>query len=212
MLAPGSKPGWCKLATKNGRLLRFWREPVHSRRTRLTLKENNIPVDATGKPDLSGYVDTAAYYAAMHDQALKAARVAGYDARLEFARRVHGTWGLIARGAESVPYALAMLASKESDAREDGAAVLSRGRQRQRCRRAPTQRAGVRGRFRSARQHYSSRREDEEPCCYSRACRPHSRRKHRRRHAMDGGGEPRPHTFGSAFWLSHSPSLRLWSG
>jgi len=91
----------------------------------LTLKENNIPVDATGKPDLSGYVDTAAYYAAMHDQALKAARVAGYDARLEFARRVHGTWGLIARGAESVPYALAMLASKESDAREDGAAVLA---------------------------------------------------------------------------------------
>ncbi len=50
--------------------------------TGLTLKENNIPVDATGKPDLSGYVDTAAYYAAMHDQALKAARVAGYDARL----------------------------------------------------------------------------------------------------------------------------------
>jgi hypothetical protein len=142
----------------------------------------------------------------MHDQALKAARVAGYDARLEFARRVHGTWGLIARGAESVPYALAMLASKESDAREDGAAVLSRGRQRQRCRRAPTQRAGVRGRFRSARQHYSSRREDEEPCCYSRACRPHSRRKHRRRHAMDGGGEPRPHRSEA---LSGSATARL---
>jgi hypothetical protein len=47
------------LRLKMARLLRFWREPVHSRRTRLALKVDNIPVDATGKPDLSGYVDTA---------------------------------------------------------------------------------------------------------------------------------------------------------
>ena len=88
------------------------------------MKESSIPVDARGRPDLSGYTDTAAYYAAMHDQALKAMRVAGYDARLEFARRVHGTWGLIANGADAIPYAMAMLKSKESDAREDGAAIL----------------------------------------------------------------------------------------
>jgi hypothetical protein len=79
------------------------------------LKENNIPVDARGRPELSGYTDSAAYYAAMHDQGLRA---------MEFARRVHGTWGLIAKGAESIPHALAMLRSKDSDAREDGAAVL----------------------------------------------------------------------------------------
>ena len=79
------------------------------------LKENSIPVNARGRPELSGYTDSAAYYAAMHDQGIRA---------MEFARRVHGTWGLIAQGAESIPYALAMLKSKDSDAREDGAAVL----------------------------------------------------------------------------------------
>jgi hypothetical protein len=110
----------------SGHALRFRKSNEEiSGNSRLTLKENSIPVDATGRPDLSAYTDSAAYYAAMHEQALKAMQAPGYDARLEFARRVHGTWGPIAKSPESIPYAMAMLASRASDAREDGAAILA---------------------------------------------------------------------------------------
>jgi len=42
-----------------------------------------------------------------------------------FAERTHGCWGLIAKGEEAIPHALAMLASAKHDAREDGAAILA---------------------------------------------------------------------------------------
>ena len=84
------------------------------------MKENAYPVDETGKPDLSYYSDPASYYAHMHARAMADGR-----AREAFALRVHACWGLIANGAESLPYALAMLASGNKDAREDAAAILS---------------------------------------------------------------------------------------
>jgi hypothetical protein len=93
--------------------------------TKVALKEARIPVDSRGRPDLSRYTDSAHYYAAMHRQYLDAARTSEYDGELEFRRRVHATWGLIAKGAAAVPYAVAMLKSEEADAREDGAAILA---------------------------------------------------------------------------------------
>lgn len=40
-------------------------------------------------------------------------------------RRVDATWGLIARGAEAVPFAIKMLESSNPDIREDGAGILA---------------------------------------------------------------------------------------
>src|SRR5262249_28760327 len=39
-------------------------------------------------------------------------------------KRVHGTWGLISKGAEAIPHALTMLKSPNPDIREDGAGIL----------------------------------------------------------------------------------------
>ena len=89
------------------------------------MKENAYPVDEKGKPDLSFYCDPPEYYAAMHAQAMRDSRDRSVDARLTFGRRVHASWGLIANGARSIPFALEMLKSGNSDAREDGAAVLA---------------------------------------------------------------------------------------
>jgi hypothetical protein len=94
----------------------------------MNLKEDRIPVNENGRPDLAGYTDPADYYIAMYQQYLDAVGSAAgrkYDANLAFRRRAHATWGLIAKGAAAVPHALAMLKGKQADAREDGAAILA---------------------------------------------------------------------------------------
>lgn len=89
------------------------------------MKENDYPVASDGQPDLSYYTDSPDYYAAMHARALRDLDDRSVDSRLTFARQVHACWGLIANGAASIPFALEMLKSSESEAREDGAAVLA---------------------------------------------------------------------------------------
>jgi hypothetical protein len=94
----------------------------------MNLKEDRFPKDEKGRPDLSRYTDSADYYVAMHQQYLDAVNGAfgrDYDANLAFRRRAHAAWGLIARGAAAIPHAVAMLRSKDADAREDGAAILA---------------------------------------------------------------------------------------
>ena len=94
----------------------------------MSLKEDRIPKDKMGRPDLSRYTDSVQYYVAMYQRYLEAVHSPSgsrYDAQLEFRRRVHATWGLIAKGAEAVPHALAMLRSEDADAREDGAGILA---------------------------------------------------------------------------------------
>jgi hypothetical protein len=80
-------------------------------------EENRIPIDPSGRPDLSYYTQSAEYYAAMHARAIAPGGT--------FAERTHGCWGLIAKGKEAIPHALAMLANAKPDAREDGAAILA---------------------------------------------------------------------------------------
>ena len=101
-----------------------WRE-LGRRMFRRGFKEDRIPVDSAGRPELARYRDSAHYYAAMHRQYVENTRRSGYDARLEFRRRVHANWGLIAKGAAAIPHAVAMLNSKNADAREDGASILA---------------------------------------------------------------------------------------
>jgi hypothetical protein len=95
----------------------------------MSLKENEYPVDKRGCPDLRCYKDSLAYYIQMYEQHLDTLEGrktgVGYEVHLSFSRRVHATWGLIAKGAEATPYALSLLDRSESEAREDGASILA---------------------------------------------------------------------------------------
>ena len=82
------------------------------------VEEDRVPIDSSGRPDLSYYTRSAEYYAAMHARAIAPGGT--------FAERTHGCWGLIAKGKEAISYALAMTASAKPDAREDGAAILAK--------------------------------------------------------------------------------------
>lgn len=91
-------------------------------------KEDSYPVDTRGKPDLRYYRDGLEYYIEMYERHLDTLRGRtghGYEPELSFKRRVNGQWGLIANGAASIPYALALLKCSEPEGREDGAAILS---------------------------------------------------------------------------------------
>ena len=96
------------------------------------LKEESYPEDKNGprgKPDLSYYRDSLEYYKQMYEQSLDSLEGrrtgVGYEVELQFKRRVHAQWGLIAKGAEAAPYALSLLKRSEPEAREDGAAILA---------------------------------------------------------------------------------------
>jgi hypothetical protein len=94
----------------------------------MPIKEDNIPVDNRGQPDLSRYTDSVEYYAEMYERFITSLHGewpwATYETSLPWISRVHATWGLIAKGAAAVPYALKLLEYAEPDAREDGAAIL----------------------------------------------------------------------------------------
>jgi hypothetical protein len=94
----------------------------------MPLKEDSYPVDKRGQPDPSRYTDSVEYYAELYEKFLASLQGAWpwvtQETRLPWSSRVHGMWGLIAKGGEAVPYALKLLGRPEPDAREDGAAIL----------------------------------------------------------------------------------------
>lgn len=55
---------------------------------------------------------------------LHGGRGARLSAKRSFALRSHALWGLIAKGAPSVQFAVTLLQRPEAEAREDGAAIL----------------------------------------------------------------------------------------
>jgi hypothetical protein len=102
---------------------------------------DEIPVDASGKPDLCYFTKPLEHYIQVYEGAWKDHESAGKlrwsgepdDPNLatikklvdiKFRKRVHATWGLIAKGSDAIPYALTMLNSAISDIREDGAGIL----------------------------------------------------------------------------------------
>jgi hypothetical protein len=94
----------------------------------MPLKEASYPVDARGRPDLRFYTDSLEYYIQMYEGhlgALEGKKGLGYEIELAFSRRVHGMWGIIAKGAAAAPYALSMLGRSVAEAREDGVAILA---------------------------------------------------------------------------------------
>ena len=94
----------------------------------MPLKEDSIPVDKRGQPDLAHYTDSVEHYTELYEKFLASLRGewpwVTEETSLPWSSRVHATWGLIAKGRTAVPYALKLLRHSETGAREDGAAIL----------------------------------------------------------------------------------------
>lgn len=94
----------------------------------MRLKEESIPVDKKGQPDLSRYTDSVEYYAELYEKFIASLHGSWpwvtQETSLPWSSRVHATWGLVAKGSAAVPYALKLLGRPEPDAREDAAAIL----------------------------------------------------------------------------------------
>jgi hypothetical protein len=90
------------------------------------MKEDRFPVDAMGRPDLSYYTEPVAYYQAMFDAYLASFEraLSREESNLATRQCVHAQWGLIARGADSIPYALRLLQHSIPEARAAGASTL----------------------------------------------------------------------------------------
>lgn len=72
--------------------------------------------DHRGVPDLSHFTAPAETYYRLHLEALR---------ERDFNKRVAASWGLIARGGESLPYLMLMLRSRDAGSREDAAGALA---------------------------------------------------------------------------------------
>ena len=79
----------------------------------------------SGKPDLAQYNEPLSHYKRQYEDAIAVLNAAQTgDATEAYRQRVEATWGLIAKGADAIPFALEMLKSKYADAREDAGGIL----------------------------------------------------------------------------------------
>lgn len=76
-----------------------------------------VPVDERGVPDLTRLRWSADAYYALHLDAVR---------EHDFHKRVRASWGLIARGADAMPFLMEMLHSDSAGSREDAAGALAR--------------------------------------------------------------------------------------
>src|SRR5687767_10935527 len=112
--------------------LRWLKHVLFGEETPPRLDEERFPIDATGRPDLTRFTQSVAYYAGYIDEYLKSLDVRGSrnpatSAWQSYAYRkgVFGQWGLIARGpAEALTTALELLRHPVAEGRQSGAGVL----------------------------------------------------------------------------------------
>jgi len=92
------------------------------------LPEDRIPVDRKGRPDLSYYSEPLQHYIDLYNSFLQTRRrgASREEQNLVWKQRVHGTWGLLAKGQEALPYLLTLIRQPNPDAREDGSYLLGR--------------------------------------------------------------------------------------
>lgn len=94
----------------------------------MPLPEDQYPVDSKGRPDLTYYSESVAHYVDLYQRYLAviddSPRDRG-DIVDAFALRVHGTWGLIAKGADSIHFAMRLLSDSRPEVRGDGTSILS---------------------------------------------------------------------------------------
>lgn len=96
------------------------------------LDEERFPVDGTGRPDLTRFTQSVAYYARYIDDHLESLDPRGsrHPATSEwqsyaYRKGVFGQWGLIARGpAEALPTVLGLLRHPVAEGRQAAAGVL----------------------------------------------------------------------------------------
>ena len=92
-------------------------------------KEESIPKDAGGNPDLSYFLEGPEYYFRMcQDYYSLLGNAKGLSAehlKRAYSRRVYGTWGLIAKGQSSLPYVHKLFALTVPEAREDAAGIVT---------------------------------------------------------------------------------------
>jgi HEAT repeat protein len=77
---------------------------------------HGLVTDQQGVPDLRRFSRSAETYYRLHLDALR---------EQNFQKRVEASWGLIARGSDSLPFLTLMLKSRAADSREDASGVLS---------------------------------------------------------------------------------------
>lgn len=80
------------------------------------------PKQPHGVPDLRQFTESAAYYFEFYKQRRR--DLDKGDVESSWNKRTLGQWGLIAKGAAAVPYAMQMLKSSDPDEREDAGGIL----------------------------------------------------------------------------------------
>jgi hypothetical protein len=96
----------------------------HSPHDKYWIKEQAIPVGKNGKPDLSYYDDPLQHYIDLYELSMQGSISQGVPPSYRWNCRVHATWGLLTKRAESVPYLIELLSRGNSDAHEDAAYLL----------------------------------------------------------------------------------------
>ena len=92
----------------------------------IRMKEDRIPVSDKGRPDAQYYTEPVAYYQQMYEEFLASSqrRLSARESNYAWRQRVHGMYGLMARGSLALPFTLQLLQHRNPDAREDGATIL----------------------------------------------------------------------------------------
>jgi HEAT repeats len=93
---------------------------------KVQLREERIPRDSKGQPDLSFYSEPLRHYIDLYNSFLNT-RWEGStkeQQNLAWKQRVHGEWGLLAKGGEALPFLLALIRHPNPDAREDASYLL----------------------------------------------------------------------------------------
>ena len=90
------------------------------------LAEERIPCNKNGEPDLSYYTEPLEHYVDLYTAFLntKAKGSTRGQQVLAWKQRVHGTWGLLAKGPDALPFLLTLIRHSNPAAREDGAHLL----------------------------------------------------------------------------------------
>jgi len=94
--------------------------------------EDRIPVDKRGRPDLSHYSEPLEHYVELYNLFLNTdwKNATRRQQTLAWKQRVHGTWGLLAKGPEALPFLLKLVRHPNPDAREDASHLLGELRSR----------------------------------------------------------------------------------
>jgi len=88
------------------------------------LPEDEIPIDKSGRPDMSFYTEPLQHYIDLYGSFLDSSGTSREQQRSAWKQRVHATWGLLAKGQEALPFLLTLVQNANPAAREDASFLL----------------------------------------------------------------------------------------